>query len=172
MRRFNIVQGDPTTAGNGSKVIGAVGMDTNEGRSIAMHGDKVYCGVCKTVGVIVCDGPRSGQTFNGREAALNNDLCLCKCRPPPRLINSMESMSQTMSTEEVVKQGFGDWVGVKHDEQFTLRDQRSGKPLARVRYRVKTASGQVVSGITDANGATQRVRTKGAESLTFQIFHD
>ena len=55
MMRFNILQGDPTTASNGSKVIGAVGHSGgwNGGRSLALERDEVYCGVCRRIGKIV-----------------------------------------------------------------------------------------------------------------------
>ena len=170
MRRFNILQGDPTTAGHDSKVIGAVGSDTNVGRTIALEGDDVWCGVCRTVGKIVGDGPRLSQTFRGRQAALSGDLCMCRCRPVPRLINSRDNMTQTMTTDEVIEQGYGIWVGVQpHDEQFVLRHKHTGRPLAGVRYRVRSDRARVIHGVTDADGATRRIETNHAEGLRVDI---
>jgi uncharacterized protein (DUF2345 family) len=59
----------------------------------------------------------------------------------------------------------------RHDEQFVLRNRRTSEPLARVRYRVYTSAGQIADGVTDANGATERITTSKAERLAFQIFH-
>jgi hypothetical protein len=38
------------------------------------------------MGVIQPDGPRLGERCNGKQVALHDDLCLCKCDPPPRLV--------------------------------------------------------------------------------------
>lgn len=57
----------------------------------------------------------------------------------------------------------------RHDEQFVLRDAANGRPLADVRYRIRTASGAAFAGITDATGHTQRVSTTNAETLRIEI---
>ena len=53
------------------------------------------------------------------------------------------------------------------DEQFQLVDKR-GQPLAGAAYKIVSASGREVEGVTDASGKTQRVQTSTAETL--QIF--
>lgn len=55
----------------------------------------------------------------------------------------------------------------KFDEQFQLVDKR-GKPLANAAYKIVSASGITVEGVTDAQGKTQRVKTAAEEQL--QIF--
>jgi uncharacterized Zn-binding protein involved in type VI secretion len=55
----------------------------------------------------------------------------------------------------------------KFDEQFQLVDKR-GKPLANAAYKIVSASGITVEGVTDAEGKTQRVKTAAEEQL--QIF--
>jgi len=60
---------------------------------------------------------------------------------------------------------------IPHDEQFLLRDSASGEPLANIQYRIKTASGRVIDGMTDGNGRTQRIRTDSAEQLVFHLLH-
>jgi uncharacterized Zn-binding protein involved in type VI secretion len=55
----------------------------------------------------------------------------------------------------------------KFDEQFQLVDKR-GRPLAGAAYRIVSASGITVEGVTDAQGKTQRVKTAAEEQL--QIF--
>ena len=47
-----------------------------------------------------------------------------------------------------------------NDEQFRLVDEHSGRPLAGVRYEIRSPSG-VFSGRTDPYGFTQRVNTGG-----------
>ena len=55
----------------------------------------------------------------------------------------------------------------KFDEQFQLVDKR-GKPMANAAYKIVSASGVTVEGVTDANGKTERVKTAAEEQL--QIF--
>lgn len=90
MRRYDIVKGDKTT------VDGVVqGGDSNDllgGREQAYETDPVLCPVCKTVGLIKCEGPRFSMTGpDGRQAALSDDLCVCLCTPHPRLVPSQDT---------------------------------------------------------------------------------
>ncbi|VWB67624.1 hypothetical protein BSE24067_03177 [Burkholderia seminalis] len=51
-----------------------------------------------------------------------------------------------------------------HDEQFILLDG-SRRPLANVRYRVVTDTGQIFTGTTDSDGQTRRIVTDAAAFL-------
>jgi uncharacterized Zn-binding protein involved in type VI secretion len=87
MQRFDIVKGDTTTVGG--TVEGGDGKDLINGREQAYEHDPVWCPVCKTMGVIQCDGARLSTTGpDGRQAALSDDLCICLCSPPPKLVPS------------------------------------------------------------------------------------
>ncbi|MGF6968100.1 hypothetical protein OKW43_005128 [Paraburkholderia sp. WC7.3g] len=55
-----------------------------------------------------------------------------------------------------------------HDEQYTLKD-RDGKPLVNVRYRVVLDGERVKTGMTDAQGKTERIRTIFASTLRFYV---
>ena len=86
MRRYHILDGDKTT------VDGTVSTNftnnTVNGRGFAREGDDVYCPECDSVGKIILDGPHLYDDIWGRQAAVENDLCGCKCDPRPRLISS------------------------------------------------------------------------------------
>lgn len=87
MRRYDIVKGDTTTAGG--IVQAGDGKDQIGDREQAYENDPVWCPACKTIGKIVCDGPRISTTGpDGRQAALSDDLCVCQCPTPPRLVSS------------------------------------------------------------------------------------
>ncbi|MBY4829269.1 PAAR domain-containing protein [Burkholderia dolosa] len=87
MRRYDIMKGDTTTVGG--IVQGGDGTDLIGGREQAYEQDPVWCPVCKTLGKIECTGPRISTTGpDGREAALSDDLCVCQCPTPPRLVAS------------------------------------------------------------------------------------
>ncbi|MBR8355893.1 PAAR domain-containing protein [Burkholderia vietnamiensis] len=92
MTRYMILDGDHTTAA-GTVRATATPFELG-GRHIAHEGDDVICPACKTVGKIQCVGPRQPMTGpDGRPVALSDDLCICKCAPPPKLVPSQQVMS-------------------------------------------------------------------------------
>ena len=98
MRRYFITRGAKTTAG-GTVVGGLTGFCITQ-VDIALEGHEVLCPVCKTTGVIVCVGPRLEQWARGRRVALSDDLCRCKCDPPPRLLADQFERFQTLTAED------------------------------------------------------------------------
>lgn len=97
--RYYVTVGAGTSAGG--RVIAGSSTDTIDGARIACVGDPVSCPHCRTTGVIEADGPRLSARFEGREMALGDDLCRCKCSPPPRLV-----ANQTMKRQLID----GDWM--------------------------------------------------------------
>jgi uncharacterized Zn-binding protein involved in type VI secretion len=92
VRRYDILKGDKTTAGG--TVAGGDEKDKVGDWEQALGNDPVWCPACQSMGRIVCFGPRLSTTGpDGREAALSDDLCVCKCSPSPRLIPSQDSSS-------------------------------------------------------------------------------
>lgn len=86
-RRYDILKGDTTTAGG--IVEGGDANDMVNGRAQAYENDPVWCPACKTMGLIVREGPRLQMTGpDGRQGALSDDLCACACQPSPKLIAS------------------------------------------------------------------------------------
>jgi uncharacterized Zn-binding protein involved in type VI secretion len=92
LKRYHITLGATTTA-NGT-VTSASSMLSIDGARIALEGDKVSCPACHAEGFIKLDGPRLSERFNNRQVALNDDLCICKCNPPPRLVHTQARKSQ------------------------------------------------------------------------------
>lgn len=96
LKRYYITLGAGTTAGG--KVISASHIDTIDGAGVALEGDRVQCPSCNSEGVIALDGPRLSERYDGREAALGDDLCMCGCSPPPRLVANQDFACQAVST--------------------------------------------------------------------------
>jgi uncharacterized Zn-binding protein involved in type VI secretion len=84
MKRYHITLGARTTAGG--TVITASSLASINGAPMAIEGDAVSCPSCHSEGVIVCVGPRLPDHWNGKQYALQDDLCVCKCVPAPRLV--------------------------------------------------------------------------------------
>ena len=109
----------------------------------------------------------------GKELALDGDMCVCKCNPPPRMIASQSDMYQDLESNDLEAMGFspsGMPLLYHHDEQITLRDRRTRRILPNVDYRVKDGSGVIASGKTDAKGRTERVRTDNKQNVVVEIF--
>lgn len=100
--RYFITLGAPTTAGG--KVTSSSRFRTINGAPVAVAGDTCWCPACLSEGVIVPDGPRLDESIDGRLAALHDDLCVCKCSPPPRLVAAQTFMCQSID---------GDWYAGK-----------------------------------------------------------
>jgi uncharacterized Zn-binding protein involved in type VI secretion len=54
------------------------------------------CHTCNFEGIIVTDGSPHNVNVMGKQVALENDLCQCKCQPLPKLV-----ASQTMGSLSV-----------------------------------------------------------------------
>jgi uncharacterized Zn-binding protein involved in type VI secretion len=91
MQRYLILDSDKTTA-NGTVQAAPTTIQLGD-RNLAHEGDGVSCPACNTTGKIQCDGPRQMMTApDGRRAALSDDLCICGCHLPPKLIASQKMM--------------------------------------------------------------------------------
>jgi type VI secretion system secreted protein VgrG len=56
-----------------------------------------------------------------------------------------------------------------YNEAFVVVDEETKKPMAHVRYRLESASGVKIEGITDSLGRTQRIFTPTSETLTLHL---
>lgn len=170
MKRYVIKLYDKSTSG--AFVTQGTESAKHHGTPIATVGGPIYCPACKSEGYIVATGPRRPMSFGGKEVALENDLGMCKCRPPPRMIASQSTMSQSFTSDDLAAQGYTP-SGVPllrgHDEAITLRDHRTQRPLPNVQYRLRDGSQLLATGVTDANGRTERVVTDTASNLVIEI---
>lgn len=98
MRRYNRTNGAKTTAG-GTVYTGYTGGTIN-GLGMVRQGDLIFCPACSSQGVVVCVGPRLSDNWDGAEAALEGDLCRCKCDPPPRLVANQFMEFQDIDPEK------------------------------------------------------------------------
>lgn len=59
-----------------------------------------------------------------------------------------------------------------YNEAFVIVDDETKQPMAHVRYRLESASGVKLEGVTDAQGRTQRIFTPKSEKLTLHLPDD
>ena len=163
MRRYTITLGAPTTSGG--KVISASSEGKIDGVAIALEGDLVSCPACKTAGKILCVGPRIPESWNGKNVALENDLCVCRCAVPPKLMPSQMLRSQVIKdtgralsnpAAEGSVRGPG---GQVYTDRFRLIDDHDGRALVNREYAVVRASGKLEFGTSDDSGQTHLLST-------------
>lgn len=174
VKRSYIILGDMTTAGG--VVIQGEPVYTANGKPLAYHEAKVYCHACKTEGYIRNIGPSRPMMLMGKQVALENDLCICKCNPPPQLIASQSSAFMEFGSKELETMGYtpkGRYFGdASYDQHFLLKDKRTGRPLHDVPYRIVTDEGGEIEGRTDANGYTEKIYAKSAVIATIDVFEE
>ncbi|QBR02109.1 PAAR domain-containing protein [Paraburkholderia pallida] len=173
MRRYLLGLGDKSTVGG--VVIEGVERRTHQGQPLTFINAKVLCPVCNSVGVIGWKGPHRSATMMGKQQALEGDICLCQCDPPPVMLASQDTAWHEFASHEMDGAAHGSAKAPQtgaipsvYDEQFTLKDD-TGSPLSNVRYRIVTDSGEVFHGTTNAAGQTQRVSTQGSSALKLQL---
>lgn len=97
LQRYLITLGAATTAGG--TVTSASSLRSIDAVRVALEGDKVWCPACGSEGVVKPDGPRLTELFDGKQVALNGDLCLCRCIPLPRLVAVQDQVCQSVNLE-------------------------------------------------------------------------
>ncbi|WP_371875104.1 PAAR domain-containing protein [Duganella vulcania] len=147
MKRYTITLGASTTAGG--KVTMARANGSINGVKIAVEGDLVFCPACKTQGKIQCVEPRIPEMWNGKKIALGDDLCICGCPNPPRLIpnqslrcqNLSDVSSSGISAQQNAGEGLQEAETQAFDDRYILLDESSREPFRRVEYALKRANG-------------------------------
>jgi uncharacterized Zn-binding protein involved in type VI secretion len=157
MRRYTITLGAATTSGG--KVMSASAEGRIDGVPIALEGDLVTCPVCNTAGKIACVGPRIPESWHGKNVALENDLCVCRCAVPPKLLPNQTLRSQVIKDTGRALSGPVDSArraidGQGYTERFRLIDEHTGAPLANQEYALVRASGKLEFGTSDFGGHT------------------
>ncbi|MDB5825940.1 MAG: hypothetical protein JWQ73_160 [Variovorax sp.] len=172
LNRLYIMVGDPTTVGG--HVITGSDVNTWHGRQMAAEGDQIDCPACSSIGIIRSTGDRSSVSSKdqrGREQALNGDLCICRCRPPPLLIATQNSYGIGVHSDALPSVGGAfDELRIEAtksiDEKLRAIDTETGQALAGLAYFIKSSSGAITTGYTDASGMCPRIKTDSVETLT------
>jgi uncharacterized Zn-binding protein involved in type VI secretion len=168
MKRYHITLGAKTTAGGVVKT--ASTMSSINGVKMAVEGDLLDCPACKSQGVIQVVQPRLGDRYNGKEYALSDDLCICKCSPPPKLLASQMvkypsfALASVESAEEAANRAVSANTGAEELLPLRLIDEATDRPHANRGYRLQLAD-KVVEGLTDSDGLTKLLSKAERDAL-------
>lgn len=167
LKRYSIRLGAKTTAGGVVKT-GSSNATLN-GVLLAVDGDLIDCPVCGSEGVIHCVLPRISDTYDGKELALSDDLCICKCNPPPKLLADQDFDYQLLvvASRETEDEAAARRRSANIADLMPMRfiDQATGKPQANCNYRLELQEGKVLAGTTDANGCTRPLTKEERDAL-------
>jgi uncharacterized Zn-binding protein involved in type VI secretion len=105
MKRYLLKMGDKSSAGG--LIIEGVASCTHDGTALTFIGARVACPICQSTGAIVATGPRWPDQMMGKEQALDGDLCLCKCDPPPVMIASQTHSFHSFESHNPADMGYG-----------------------------------------------------------------
>lgn len=177
MQRSYLKVGDKSSAGG--VVIEGIPGATHDGVELTFLGAKVQCPACKSTGVIAARGPRWPGSMMGKDRALENDICACKCSPPPTMIASQSVLFESFEGDALANMGFAangeliQRVGNSYDQHFRIINS-DGEPVEGLPYLLKSTDGTTLKGITSANGATDVVSANDAHDvqLLLQILRD
>lgn len=168
--------GDPTS--HGGQVVSAASNFDMFGKQVARIGDKVTCpqkghGVCTIV-----EGDPT-WTIDGRNVALEGHKTSCGAvliSTLPNVHRSYEGMgtasygSPSAELAATFQRNARSDGSKRFDEQIRISDGE-GNVLANLAYTAKLASGELIRGVTDENGLTDRYFTDAQEVVEVYVGH-
>lgn len=181
-----VVQGDKTS--HGGTVITGSSLSDCDGKPIARVGDMSSCPLCKGVFPIV-QGDQSNiidgvpVAYHGCKTACGAMLISGQIRtltePSSGAVPGAEGGGTSGSVNGFGLVGSGlaaSYQDESHEAdperfqgRFQLISVDTGEPVAGKPVRVRSTDGQYLTGTTDAEGFTQWVERKAAESLAFDL---
>ena len=164
--------GDRTTTGG--VVIALSSTMFDDGKRIALHGDEATCGICK--GAFKILGTGDGVSENNRVAVVHGDKVLCPCGKNRVIAGGDAGWWTTRESGQTSARGSAvqaDALAVRpesarYGEQFALTDD-AGQHLAGIRYRVRSGSTVIATGVTDSQGRTRRISTDDPQRLSLEV---
>ena len=159
LKRHLILLGAKTTAGGTVKT--ATSFMSYNDVPYALEGDLIDCPACGRQGLIKCVPPRLDATCNDKQYALEHDLCICGCSPPPRLIANQDHNCQTIDDVDGMEEPLG--AAVLQTPASAARDipvplqlirNSNDEPFRDRHYILELRHGKI-EGTTDSEGFTR-----------------
>lgn len=112
----------------------------------------------------------------GKEPALEGDICVCKCSPPPVMLPSQSDMYESFESHQLASMGYGptgnylaDEPSSEHWIRFALKDAGSCEGL---RCRAHFADGSVEDGVFDADSKVHFDRPNASACQKVEVVLD
>ncbi|SFB90827.1 PAAR domain-containing protein [Collimonas sp. OK412] len=147
---------------------------------VALIGGQASCLACKGTGIIAKAGGPRRMNFMG-EVALENDIVLCKCPEPPKLVATLHQTMTYDDQAESLGSVSSAAIADQHvtaiqkihdagsfDEAVHVSQEGHAIDLAGLPFLIETEDGRRINGKMDANGELPRVATD--EIGNYEIF--
>ncbi|WP_233828874.1 PAAR domain-containing protein [Paraburkholderia sp. ZP32-5] len=173
MKRHILRKGDKST--NGGIVTQGIENCTDHGVPMTYIGAEIWCNGCGSVGHIGPQGPRHHAVMYGKQQALDGDICLCRCVPPPLIRASQSHSSHSFDAHELPAMRYDTHGQARLAEPTGDFDERvrvvdaNRLPISGAPYHIRTASGAIYKGLTDSLGYCPRIYTDSAARLDVAI---
>ena len=147
---------------------------------MAYIGDEAYCPECDSVGQII-GGAGVSEMYRlldmvngGRRQAVGGDMLLCKCPERPRVIARYGRSWIIHDRGDTQKQlAHADApISDAYDQHFVLKDERTGRLLADMPYKIVTEDGFELEGRTDSQGRTSKISNDQPITATIHVFEE
>lgn len=168
-KRYLILLGAKTTAGGTVKTATSF-MSLNR-VPYALEGDLIDCPACGRQGGIKCVPPRQHAEYNGKQYALEHDLCMCGCSPPPRLIANQDHNCQIIldadAMEDALPAAASQMPGSARKEDaapLQLVRRWNGEPF-RNRHYILELPDRKIEGVSDSDGFTKPLTAAERDAL-------
>jgi hypothetical protein len=158
----------------GGRVLSGSSMQfDDEGRTLAVDLDYTTCGICG-VGPFRIYGSVSDWTDDGRKMVKDLDPVNCPCGKNRVLaFPSTRYYVDTGGSNSASTGAARPLVDLSaYDQSFVLRDEKSGKPLAGVPYRIVAEDGTSTEDRTDAQGRTVTLSRAQSQSVTLHVLEE
>lgn len=172
MRRSYLLIGDKSSVGG--TVTDGISTMKYHGTELTYVGASVTCPSCKSIGRIAPKGPRWPTSMMGKEAALEGDICECKCDPYPTMVASQFDKYQTFDSHQLANMGYTDaGESIKHaskayDQHFRILNS-DGEPVEGLPYLLRSVDGTRVEGVTSTSGRTELLSADDAHEVQFLL---
>ncbi|NIF78669.1 PAAR domain-containing protein [Paraburkholderia sp. Cy-641] len=174
MKRSYLKIGDKSSAGG--TVVEGIPLMTHHGTELTFIGAAVTCPACKSTGQIVAKGPRWPGNWMGKQAALEGDICSCKCHPSPVMLASQSNMAMNFESRELASIYLGSSSNSLADEatnghwiRFALHDRDSCEGL---RCRAYFSDGSVENGVFDSKNKIYFTRPNASPCQKVEVVLD
>ncbi|CAN5216326.1 PAAR domain-containing protein [soil metagenome] len=158
--RAQALKGDMTS--HGGVVLSGSATSNWYGIPIARKGDGVYCPKCKPHFFKIEEG-LSNCIDRGAEMAGEGHLTTCGAKliaqtAPPSLMGAAIAASGGKPADH----------GITFDRFFLVKDKATGKGKPDIPYKITLGNGDVIEGVTDASGHTQKVYSDKATTAKLE----
>lgn len=130
-------------------------------------GDGHFCPKCKCWSEIIKS--HDHIIMDGKAVAYVDDLLTCGAKILPKQDHVVgtsqgENYRRSSGSKEPLQNSFIDKViSTNFGLQYQLLDETTNEPITELPYRIIRASGEVIEGITDAEGKTQAINSGNEE---------